>query len=221
MKKTLTLILLALMLVLVGACSNSNNNVAVETTEKTTTEQTDNSITETQDIVNGIEIELKKINGTAVVPEEFYVIGEDYPITEQMCSDIGVESDNLREGITMLQGQTLIVPNNEPYSSSLHYYVNVKDKKYEDITLSELSETECSLIASTVVNGFGVEDYEIVERNGLRFFVFNADLGLGNVCRYATIIDGHMIYVYSNTAPEGATEEQRTVLEKIAFSIRY
>lgn len=222
MKKTFILIFLALMLVLVVACSDTNNNnVSVETTKKTATEQTNNIITEAQEVVNGTEIELKKINGTAVVPEEFYIIGEDYTITEQMCFDIGVEADNLRKAIPMLQGQILIVPKNEPYSSSLHYYIKVKDKSYEDITMSDLSDAECSAAASIVVSSFGVNDYEIVERNGLCFFAFNADQGLGNVCRYATIIDGHMIYVYSNTAPDGATEEQKAVLEKIAFSIRY
>lgn len=218
MKKILTLILAALIFILVAACNNTNNNnAAVETTEKTTTGQTENPITEATESVNGTEIALKKINGTAVVPNGFYVIREDYPITEQMCSDIGVEFDNIQMAISMLQEQTLIVPCNEPYSSSLHYYIKVKDKKYKDITLSELSDTECSLIVSTVVSSFGVDDYEIVERNGLRFFVFNN----GNVLRYATIINGHMIYVYSNMLSESATEEQKTVLEKIAFSIRY
>lgn len=221
MKKILKLILAALMIAAAAGCTNTNNNdAAVNTTPAPTAEQAENSISETQEPINGTEIELEKINGTAVVPDGFYVIGEDYPITEQMCSDIGVEFDKMQTAISMLQGQILIVPCNEPYSSSSHYYIKVKDKKYEDITLSELSESECSLIVSAVVDSFGAVGYEIEERNGLRFFVFTADQGYGNVLRYATIIDGHMIYIYSNTLQDGAEEEIRSTLEKIAFSIR-
>ena len=220
MKKIYLLVLSLLMAILVTACNNTEN-IAVETTEETVTSQTEKSITETKEPVDGTEIELDGINGTAVIPSGFYILREDYPLTEKMCSDIGVELDNVQKAISMLQGQTLIVPDNEPYSSSLHYYIKVKEKKYDDITLSNLSDYECSIFASSVVKSFGTNDYEIVERNGLRFFVFNADQGMGNVCRYATVIDGHMIYVYSNTASDGVTEEQKAVLEKIAFSIQY
>lgn len=166
--------------------------------------------------------DIPALKGSVSIPNGYYVFAEDIPFTDQMCEDIGVKPDNMKTGIGMLQGQTLIVPADEPYETSEpHIYIKVKEKKYDDITLSDLSDSDYELLATTIVSSFGVTDYETVEGNGLRFIVFTANQGLGNVCRYATILNGHMIYIYISTGDSVITDQQRAVLNYIALSIRH
>ena len=171
---------------------------------------------------NSSRYDIPELGGSISVPNDYYVFGEHLTYTNEMCSNIGVLSENMEAGISLLDGQTLIVPSNEPYSSSNHMYIKVKEKKYEDITLSELSDEEYKLIASSVVSSFGVSDYDTVEGNNLKFFAFSANQGLGNVYRYATILSGHMIYVYiQESKNHSITEKEKKDLEYIALSIKY
>lgn len=172
-------------------------------------------------IESGTRVNIPRLKGSICVPECYYALGEDLPYTDEMLNKINIKKENFEEALPFMQGQTLIVPADEPYENSLHYRLKVKDKKYNDITLSELSLSDYNLLASTIVSSFNVNHYDTVTGNGLRFFVFNANQGLGNVCRYATILNGHMIYVYVNTGDNLITNEQQTLLESIALSIRH
>lgn len=187
--------------------NDTQSEIATETKDKWDTDSTEYSI--------------ERLNGSIRVPNGYHVFGEDQNFTEQMCEDIGVRIENMENAIPMLQGQTLIVPAGEPYADSVHFYLKVKEKKYDDITLSKLSISEYNMLASTIVSSFGVHDYDTVEENGLRFFVFTANQGLGDVLRYATILNGHMIYVYANIGENTLSEQQRSDLEYIAFSIQH
>lgn len=169
----------------------------------------------------GERIEIKALDGSICIPDGYYAFSEDLPFTEEMLRDIGVERENFEAAMPLLMGQTIIVPAGEPFSESLTIYLKVKDKKYGDITLAELSEADYEFFAGTVVLGFGVSDYETVEGSGLRFFVFNADQGLGNVCRFATVLNGHMIYLYVNTGEEMPDEELMALMTDMALSIEH
>ena len=193
--------------------SNEQQNTTMITEESTSSSALDEN--------GGVEYDIASLNGSIRVPKGYYLFGEGVSFTDQMCQDIGVTPDNMRSGLSLLQGQTLIVPSNEPYSDSFHIYIKVKEKKYDDITLSELSLSEFEQLASMVVESFGVSDYEMVEGNGLRFFVFTANLGFGDVCRYATILNGHMVYVYAQAGNKPLTETQKKDLEHIALSIQH
>lgn len=170
---------------------------------------------------SGTRVDIDMLKGSICIPEGYYAFGADLPYTDEMLRNIGVLRENFEQALPLLAGQILIVPANEPYADSLHYYVKVKEKKYQNITLSELSSEEYNMLASAVVNSFHTDTYDTVTGNGLKFFVFNADMGMGNVCRYATILNGHMIYVYLNTGSEAITPEQQAVLESIALSIQH
>ena len=169
----------------------------------------------------GQRIEIKALDGSICIPDGYYAFSEDLPYTEEMLRDINVAPANFEAAMPLLQGQTIIVPAGEPFSDSLTIYLKVKDKKYDDITLAELSDADFKLFAGTVVLGFGVSDYETVEGNGLRFFVFNADQGMGNVLRFATVLNGHMIYLYVNTGKENPDEELVEMMTDMALSIKH
>ena len=178
-------------------------------------QETDVSATDSQ------EYPVQKLNGSIRVPDGYYVFAEGLDYTSQMCEAINVSTANMERALHLLQGQTLIVPAGEPYADSVHFFLKVKEKAYDDITLSELSMSEYNMIASAIVGSFGVHDYDTVEGNGLRFFVFSYNQGLGDILRYATIINGHMIYVYAQIGENTLSEQQRSDLEYIALSIRH
>lgn len=161
--------------------------------------------------------EIPKLNGSISVPNGYYVFGEDIPYTDEMCRAIGSELEKMKTAISFMQGSTVIAPANDPNFS---IFLKVKEKKYDDITLSALSDAEYRLFAATVASGFGVNEFDTIEGNGLRFFAFLYE-NQGNICRYATVLNGHMVYVYANTGSEPITREQRSVLEYIALSIQY
>ena len=194
---------------------------AEEDLTNTEAQKSDGGIIQNQDDSQSTEYQIEDLKGSVRVPNTYYVFGEQIPFTDQMCEDIGIKRENMEMVLSLLQGQTLIVPNDEEYEESDHIYIKVKEKKYEDITLSELPQAEFDSLASLIVSGFGVTNYEVVEGNGLRFFVFTANQGLGNVCRFATILNGHMVYVYENLGDKNMTEQQRSDLEAIALSIQY
>ena len=172
------------------------------------------------DSPGGSRLEIPALHGSICLPAGYYAFGEDIPYTEQMCRDIGLEPENVEKAIPLLSGQIMIVRSDEPYTSdSMTIYLKVKEKKYEDLTLSAVSDSEYRLYASTIVGSFGVREYETMEGNGLRFFVFSHE-AMGHVCRCATILNGHMIYVYANTGTKPITEEQRAVLTGIALSMQ-
>ena len=170
----------------------------------------------------GQRIEIKALNGSIVIPDDYYAFSEDIPYTDEMLLDIGIKPENFQSALPLLMGNTMIVPAGEPYTEDTQtIYLKVKGKSYDNITLSELTEAEYQLIAQTVVASFGVLKYETVEGSGLRFFVFNADQGMGNVCRFATILNGHMIYLYTNTGKEEISEEQLALMTDMALSIEH
>lgn len=190
-------------------------------TEETIDDSEDHSELSSHDEPSSYRCDIPNLRGSISIPSGFYVFGEDIPYTDEMCRDIGVEPENMKKAMPLLQGQTLIVPADEPYAdTSINIYLKVKDKKYEDVTLASLSYSEYRLLASAVVSSFGVKDFDTIEGNGLRFFAFSYE-NQGNICRYATILNGHMIYVYANTGSSPISEEQRGVLEYIALSIQH
>ena len=168
---------------------------------------------------SGTVYKISALKGSISVPDGYFLFSEEHPCTNQMCESIGITPENMKLKISTLDGQALIVPSNQSYLNSAKFYVKVKEKKYESITFSRLSKSDADLIASSVVGSFGVKDYKIVEGNGLRFFVFKYNI-VGNNYRYATIINGHMIYVYADTGNNSITTSQISDLESIALSIK-
>ena len=219
MKRVITIVLSLLILLTISACGSSQTaytRASLETKAHMPSESASESIQEA-----GSRVEIASLKGSICVPDGYYALSEDLPYTDEMLKSISINKQNLEEVLPLLQGQTIIVPAGKPYADSLHYYIKVKEKKYENITLSNLSQSDYDFVASSVVSSFNVDQYETVTGNGLRFFVFNYNVGLGNTYRYATILNGHMIYIYVNTGDKTITKDQKNVLESIALSIHH
>ena len=141
----------------------------------------------------GTEYEIDALKGTVHVPDGYGVS----------------ESANANEA--------LIIPSG---ADSPTITIKVNDKIYDDVNFAEIKKGEAELYALNAVLGNGVADYDIVEGNGHRFFTFASKQDGSNVFSYATILDGHMVYVSANTGDEPISEELKADLESIAMSIQ-
>ena len=243
MKKKVTSVFLAMLSALVlCACMSKEvppaaSNVTTAESTSTSAQQADAKSSEPSDITqvqseggqekeqqdapNCTRYDFPSEKVSISVPNDYNVYSLEIPYTDEMCRSQGVGPENMKAGLSAMDNNALIIPANDPYSEiNYKIYLKVKDKKYENITLSELSKTDYETLASTIVSSFKVADYETVEGNGLRYFVFKYDRGTGNTCRYATILNGHMVYVYAVTGDTPITQEQQSVLEYIALSIK-
>ena len=113
--------------------------------------------------------------------------------------------------------ETLVV---SPDADGPEITIQVNEQLYDDVNLSDISYAEAQLYALNAALGFGVADFDVIEEGGRRVFVMYVDRPSEHECRYGTIVDGHMVYVYANTGDEPITEAQRADLESIAMSIR-
>ncbi len=167
-----------------------------------------------------IRYDVSILKGSIMVPDTFNVYGEGIPYTDEMCLSQGMDPANTRQALSILDNQIMIILADEQYKDiTFKIYIRVKEKEYGDITLAQLDQENFDFMADGVTQSFGVDEYEMVEGNGLKFFAFENDL-TENECRYATIIDGHMVYVFAQTGDKKLTDNQRKILEKIALSIK-
>ena len=120
----------------------------------------------------------------------------------------------------VLQDESTIVPADDPAGESFKITIKVNDKLYDDVNYAQIKRGEAELYALNAVLGFSASDYDIVEDGGQRFFCFASRQDGANVFTYATILDGHMVYVSANTGDAEISDAQRAALESIAFSIR-
>ena len=141
----------------------------------------------------GIEYEVAALEGTVHVPDGY---GAPQPAGENKALIAASDGSDVEIAIT------------------------VNDKIYDDVNYTDIKKGEAELYALNAALGFGAADFDIVEGNGQRFFTFTSKEGADNVFHYATIIDGHMVYVSMDTGEEPITEEQQADLESIAMSIQ-
>ena len=137
-----------------------------------------------------------------------------------MCKAQGVGYDNMISYLEMSTIDVLIVPADQPLNSAeVQFEIRVKDQKdYGIDNLASLNDEDLKSFANALVSGFGASDYEIAEENGLRYVVFSTKIMQDQV-RYATIINGKMVYVFSECngmLPDHFAED----LHQIAMSIR-
>ncbi len=197
---------------------------AVEVNEET--QENDQTIGEVAD--NGTQPEgytrydFSPLAGSVLLPDDYVAYSNYLPFLEEKCIEQGIDPENMKSALGTIFDDAMLVPADEKYEdASMKIFIKVKEKKYGDITLSELSPDEYELTAATIVSSFGEDDYETVEENGLKYFVFHTDATVENQCRFATILNGHMVYIYAATGNNEITEQQYTVLKNIATNIEY
>ena len=194
---------------------------SVLTSARTPESDKDSEETSSAEPAGIVKYYIPEMDATISVPEEYCVFGKDIDYTDEMCYEAGVEPSKLALYLSLSFDQVHIIPRGDSFSApSIEIRVKVKDNKYEGIDLADLSDWEYKLLADALISSFSAE-YTTLEKNGMRFLVFDWNGPTGMSYRYATIIGGDMIYVYASVAGSEITPEQRELLESIATSIEH
>lgn len=149
----------------------------------------------------------------------FYVLSKNTPENSSTFKHLKIknkeEADRL---VARLQLDLYIVPKEKP-DTDVIIAVRIKDKKYEEIgSFSLLYEQYGDTIMETLVAGFGATQYEIYEKNGFVYCLFDVAIDGIYQKRYATIEDGDMIYIWAEKN-EPLTEMEMEYLRCIVDSI--
>lgn len=153
-------------------------------------------------------------------PDGYMVFDKDCTFSAEDCDQIGVNYSDMLTYMNVQSSTLIMTPENclwadKPFQINVKY----KDRDYENITLSELDNASIDILASAIISGFDItsDGYQLYETDNALFIVFDCKI-LDNEQRYATIIDGHMIYIYGSAA-NGLTEEQRDLIREVADSL--
>ncbi len=222
MKKVFSVILAIIILACAFAgCSKPESkeaeNASAESTSVSATEATEPAIPLGEDKYH------LDVNITIEAPVGYNTYGKSSGYTEEMCKAQGVTYENMSKYLDMTDDGFIMVPENEPFADAA-FEIRAKLKNSKDygiINLNDLNEDELKYAADTLVAGFtGAEGYEIVKTDKATFIVFDWKT-VKNTRRYATVIDGCMIYIYGETNAGPLTEENKSYLDAVAKSIDY
>lgn len=129
----------------------------------------------------------------------------------------------MKTALTLKPIEIIAVPADEKYKErSFEIEIKVKDDEdYGTDNLKSMGEPMLDLFARTLIFGFGTQEYSILETDAANFIVFDCKLAGISQRRYATIIDGKMIYfIGKDIGGTGITEECYKDLEEIAASLK-
>ena len=161
------------------------------------------------------------------LPEGFNAYDPEGNYTDEMCAAQGVEPENMAAYMSMAKKDLMLVPADEPYvDCSLEIYVRVKsDNEYGINSFNELSEAEFQQAAAALVTSFDVGGFEMLgsdtcEIAGVRYCVMDCK-GIDYERRYATVMNGKMIYFVAVTDGGIVTDEQDAIVRQLLETVRF
>ena len=159
------------------------------------------------------------------ISDEFNVlIKGETQITDEIAASFDTDKERLELYLSMQGSDLLAVRKGESLSggNSGEIHVRIKPDKYNDISnLADLSELEQNMIAKTLISGFpGIDDYELYKTSDACFIVFEVNM-MGNEIRYATVIDGAMIYVFYHLEDGDITDQDRQMMRDIVDTVHF
>ena len=144
-----------------------------------------------------------------------------------MCEAQGVEPGNMAAYMSMAKKDLMLVPADEPYSDcSLEIYIRVKDDNdYGVDSFSDLSDAEYTQVADTLVDGFASGGFTVFgsdtyETENARFCVIDCR-AIDYERRYATVVNGKMIYVVAVTRDELVTDAQDALVRELLGTLHF
>lgn len=236
MKKSVTKVIIASVVAISTLCSCSTILTPPSTKNDVTNTSTDIVTTETKpkldiDNLQKNEYRLTELPGKITVSDTYNVYSTDNEFTEEMCLEQGVDYEKAKTYVELQKSLAGIDMFIIPKSSNLidnDFQISVKvkeDNTYEFENLSELSSAEFSTVKTTLLVGFektfGSDlTSDIYENQNLKWIVLEGTL-VQHEIRYATIINGKMIYFCVENINGPLTEAQKQEVTKIIDSLQY
>ncbi len=222
MKIVIKLLFLMTFVVVTNGCSQQN------ITENTATESPTNEVfeQETVDLDNlaSGEYRITDIPAKITVNEKYHVYSLDNEYTAEMCASQNVDMDKMKTYLELTKEYSnvnmILIPADNPISTTdFEIHIKVKEKGWDVKNLADLSDYEYKQVADALVAGFDT-DYTTYETNDTKWVVFDCFIST-NQMRYATVLNGKMIYIFGQNKIGPVTEEQRNDLKEIVTSLKF
>ncbi|MCQ2497696.1 MAG: hypothetical protein MJ133_01815 [Lachnospiraceae bacterium] len=200
---------------------NNNENPVEEKIEKTPDTSTTSApvIENEPEEVSTALYPVKEADAGFLVPEGYMAISRDVELTDEEVDKLGYSRDKIERYLSLTFYDVIILPEGYNFSNTpVEFRIEVKNPEYDGINFGELSKPEQEAIAQVLILGFNEDKYELVKTDTTTFIKFYTKLQKPEL-RYATIIDGRMIYIYA-TEDGGIEDKYADVLESIVFSFR-
>lgn len=218
MKRAIILLLILCVAVSLPACGQSYGKTDVPvSTEK---------VFENGKVENGLTFhKLSALPGVVGVSEDYDAYSPEFGYTEQMLESQGISKEKLDLFLKTCGYDLLIVPKNESLGApSFEIDIRIKaDKDYGIAQLKDLDSTEFQAYAEILTKGFaltGEVSYTAYENNNAKYIVFDVNI-TGWQRRYATIINGKMVYFIIRGAGQPISDEQDTIARSIIDTLQY
>ena len=152
-------------------------------------------------------------------PAEYDVYTQDNSDMTEVLERQGLTQAQMDMYMQGLGYQLMAVPAGESFlDCDWRFLLHVKAPKYDDIkNLKDFGTAYEKFLCGTIVRGFGVSQWDLVQTDAVDYFVFEAL----NSVRYATIVDERMIYLYITAEKGSVTDEQREALRAIMEGVHW
>lgn len=188
-------------------------------TEMTVAEESE-SVTESDTESENVYL-LSALPGSLEIPDKYNVYSLDNPFTEEMCKSQGVEYDNMNSYLE-LSGDDMLMYFTDDLISNPNCKITVKVKSEKDYgvnNLKYLSDEDFKLWADVMALEFDVvNEYNVVKTDYAKYIVF--DWKDYNQRRYATIVNGKMVYIIGESTNKDVLASIDEDLKSIAGSLR-
>lgn len=202
--KKIIIVLFTLILVCVLAACTELDSAIDSSADKGRTSR--NSVDTAAPLKEGNTYILTALNAEITVAEDYSVYALNSGFTEQMCQTQGIDSaDKMTQYLQLSGNDMYILPREDSFlDPSFVVSVRIKEEDYGIESFKDLNDTEFDLMAESLIAGFtGSDGYTVYENDTAKYVVFNYT-AIEAECRYATILDGKMVYFIVQT--DGKTD---------------
>ncbi|MBE6911138.1 MAG: hypothetical protein E7473_01315 [Ruminococcaceae bacterium] len=234
MKKFFTIFVVALLvtLLLCGCQSNENtqSEIATDNIESTTVQNQSEEVLDIENLKEN-EFRISDLPGKITVSDLYNVYSLDNEYTDEMCAEQSVEPDRMKlyldtqkeyGGINMF-----IIPKSNPIATTdFQIQIKVKsEKNYGIDNFAELSSSDFSMYKEALMQSFETAlntelTSTVYENKSKKWIVFDCYM-TDHQTRYATILNGKMIYVIGKSTIGPLTNSQKNEITQIIDSLKF
>ena len=160
---------------------------------------------------------VNELSATVKIPNSYDVFSKDNPVSDEVIKRHNIDRDSYNFLISVYFDDLWMFPANEKYPANFKISVKVKEKDaYAQIDdLRKWSLDDRSELVEALLNGTGADQFEYYETESAMFYKADWFLIGYPEQRYASIVDGKMLYIYAKRDNGPLTENDRSDLKYV------
>lgn len=160
---------------------------------------------------------IKELSATVKIPDGYDVFSKDNPVSDEVFKRHNIDRVQYEKYISMVFKDLWMIPVNDNYPASFTIYVKVKQKDvYIQIgDLRKWPKDDLSELVDAFLQNTGADGYEYYETKSALFYKADWFVNGHPEQRYASIVDGQMLYIFSRREDGPLTEKDRKDLKYV------